>query len=145
MNKIKKAFNSSTESRGKPFIGLTTKPPTVFSYHRTTQLFLCEKSFNSHWSFLLFAVWTGFEPATPCVTGMYSNQLNYQTNILWTLQEQKRWSFPFLRVQIYIPFLSVQTKNESFFISYKKFIHCFGFSKPFITITFIKGNYSTDW
>ncbi len=25
------------------------------------------------------AVWTGFEPATPCVTGMYSNQLNYQT------------------------------------------------------------------
>ncbi len=26
------------------------------------------------------AVWTGLEPATPCVTGMYSNQLNYQTN-----------------------------------------------------------------
>ncbi len=22
------------------------------------------------------AVWTGLEPATPCVTGMYSNQLN---------------------------------------------------------------------
>ena len=21
-----------------------------------------------------FAVWTGLEPATPCVTGMYSNQ-----------------------------------------------------------------------
>ena len=30
----------------------------------------------------LLAVWTGLEPATPCVTGMYSNQLNYQTNIL---------------------------------------------------------------
>ena len=30
----------------------------------------------------LIAVWTGLEPATPCVTGMYSNQLNYQTNIL---------------------------------------------------------------
>ena len=29
--------------------------------------------------FCLSAVWTGFEPATPCVTGMYSNQLNYQT------------------------------------------------------------------
>jgi hypothetical protein len=28
------------------------------------------------------AVWTGLEPATPCVTGRYSNQLNYQTNIL---------------------------------------------------------------
>ena len=27
-----------------------------------------------------FAVWTGLEPATPCVTGMYSNQLNYHTN-----------------------------------------------------------------
>ena len=28
---------------------------------------------------MLFAVWTGLEPATPCVTGRYSNQLNYQT------------------------------------------------------------------
>ncbi len=28
-----------------------------------------------------FAVWTGLEPATPCVTGRYSNQLNYQTKI----------------------------------------------------------------
>ncbi len=27
----------------------------------------------------LFAVWTGLEPATPCVTGRYSNQLNYHT------------------------------------------------------------------
>ena len=26
------------------------------------------------------AVRTGLEPATPCVTGRYSNQLNYQTN-----------------------------------------------------------------
>ena len=29
---------------------------------------------------LYLAVWTGLEPATPCVTGRYSNQLNYQTN-----------------------------------------------------------------
>ena len=29
--------------------------------------------------FLSFAVRTGLEPATPCVTGMYSNQLNYRT------------------------------------------------------------------
>ena len=28
---------------------------------------------------LCFADWTGLEPATPCVTGMYSNQLNYRT------------------------------------------------------------------
>ena len=30
----------------------------------------------------VLAVWTGLEPATPCVTGRYSNQLNYQTNKL---------------------------------------------------------------
>mgnify|MGYP000819999900 CR=1 FL=1 len=29
------------------------------------------------------AVWTGLEPATPCVTGRYSNQLNYHT--IWDL------------------------------------------------------------
>jgi hypothetical protein len=28
---------------------------------------------------LLNAVRTGLEPATPCVTGRYSNQLNYRT------------------------------------------------------------------
>ena len=28
------------------------------------------------------AVWTGLEPATSCVTGRHSNQLNYQTMIL---------------------------------------------------------------
>ena len=27
----------------------------------------------------LLAEWTGLEPATPCVTGMYSNQLNYHS------------------------------------------------------------------
>ena len=27
------------------------------------------------------AVWTGLEPATPCVTGRYSNQLNYHTKV----------------------------------------------------------------
>ena len=28
----------------------------------------------------VLAVRTGLEPATPCVTGRYSNQLNYRTN-----------------------------------------------------------------
>ena len=28
---------------------------------------------------LFLAVRTGLEPVTPCVTGMYSNQLNYRT------------------------------------------------------------------
>jgi hypothetical protein len=30
-----------------------------------------------------FAVRTGLEPATPCVTGRYSNQLNYRTKVKW--------------------------------------------------------------
>ena len=30
---------------------------------------------------LIMAEWTGFEPATPCVTGRYSNQLNYHSEI----------------------------------------------------------------
>ena len=37
------------------------------------------------WSaFPNIAVWTGLEPATPCVTGMYSNQLNYRTILFVT-------------------------------------------------------------
>ncbi len=35
----------------------------------------------------LSAVRTGLEPATPGVTGRYSNQLNYRTNFLRSLQE----------------------------------------------------------
>ena len=35
----------------------------------------------------VLAVWTRLELATPCVTGMYSNQLNYQT---WSLDLNKR-------------------------------------------------------
>ena len=34
---------------------------------------------------LLLAVRTGLEPATPCVTGMYSNQLNYRTNFYFKM------------------------------------------------------------
>ena len=30
--------------------------------------------------YFTIAVWTGLEPATSCVTGRHSNQLNYQTN-----------------------------------------------------------------
>jgi hypothetical protein len=36
-----------------------------------------------------FAVWTGLEPATPCVTGRYSNQLNYQTNFFHLREQQQ--------------------------------------------------------
>ena len=42
----------------------------------------------------LFAVWTRLELATPCVTGMYSNQLNYQTSLGWVpFQEAQRYVF----------------------------------------------------
>ena len=30
-------------------------------------------------AFRIVAEWTGLEPATPCVTGRYSNQLNYRS------------------------------------------------------------------
>ena len=33
------------------------------------------------------AVRTGLEPATPCVTGRYSNQLNYRTNFFYNTKE----------------------------------------------------------
>ncbi len=36
------------------------------------------QGFTKGWKDFL-AVWTGLEPATPCVTGRYSNQLNYHT------------------------------------------------------------------
>ena len=32
------------------------------------------------------AVWTGLEPATPAVTGQYSNQLNYHTVLVLGVQ-----------------------------------------------------------
>jgi hypothetical protein len=36
-------------------------------------------------AFLVLAEWTGLEPATPGVTGRYSNQLNYHSFNLKTL------------------------------------------------------------
>ena len=34
--------------------------------------------------FVLMAEWTGLEPATPGVTGRYSNQLNYHSRCMLT-------------------------------------------------------------
>ena len=48
-------------------------------------MFIIQKNLNAkkpHFSVrpsYLSAEWTGLEPATPCVTGMYSNQLNYHS------------------------------------------------------------------
>ncbi|MFM2265614.1 MAG: hypothetical protein RLZ77_1034 [Bacteroidota bacterium] len=90
--KCKKADRRSE----KLFIGLTTKPCLILKNEtKTTQLsfqmllyivldisFLGKKALCFQSAFPKVAVWTGLEPATPCVTGMYSNQLNYQTLLL---------------------------------------------------------------
>lgn len=52
--------------------------------------------------FLYLAEWTGLEPATPCVTGMYSNQLNYHSSRLG--------------LQIYAHFISTQVLFKKNFI-----------------------------
>ena len=46
------------------------------------------------------AVWTGLEPATPCVTGRYSNQLNYHTSF-----ESCKWCYFRFAMQRYDDFL----------------------------------------
>ncbi len=53
---------SSGQSYGKKFLKKKKKKAPDFSE-----------------AFPKLAVRTGLEPATPCVTGMYSNQLNYRT------------------------------------------------------------------
>ena len=40
------------------------------------------------------AEWTGLEPATPGVTGRYSNQLNYHSNSWWVLTGSNRRPSP---------------------------------------------------
>ena len=36
------------------------------------------------------AEWTGLEPATPCVTGRYSNQLNYHSAVVMRDEKNPR-------------------------------------------------------
>ena len=40
------------------------------------------------------AVRTGLEPATSCVTGRHSNQLNYRTNIKDIMEEEEGFEPP---------------------------------------------------
>src|SRR5205085_10089144 len=49
----------------------------------------CEKGEPLGFALLKLAEWTGLEPATPGVTGRYSNQLNYHSRIViswWVLR-----------------------------------------------------------
>lgn len=41
-----------------------------------------------------FADWTGLEPATPCVTGRYSNQLNYRSFVIFCSPTENRTPLP---------------------------------------------------
>ena len=59
-------------SRGCHRIGLPIETPRK----KTLKVI----DFQGLWN--VVAVRTGLEPVTPCVTGMYSNQLNYRTKIL---------------------------------------------------------------
>ena len=54
------------------------------------------------------AVWMGLEPATPCVTGRYSNQLNYHT-VLADLRCKDSISFPSLQIS---PIFTSQPDKE---------------------------------
>ena len=40
----------------------------------------------------MLAEWTGLEPATPGVTGRYSNQLNYHSNLLLKYLGSPTWA-----------------------------------------------------
>ena len=42
----------------------------------------------------MLAEWTGLEPATPGVTGRYSNQLNYHSKTLMRLVGAERIELP---------------------------------------------------
>ena len=55
---------------------------------------------------LCFADWTGLEPATPCVTGMYSNQLNYQSIHCFSSKATQRYRY-FLILKILWPKLFI--------------------------------------
>ena len=53
--------------------------------------------------FLFVAEWTGLEPATPGVTGRYSNQLNYHSASVAAFRLESRkccqaWPFPVARI-----------------------------------------------
>jgi hypothetical protein len=61
-------------TREDEFGWLTYMAPGKHTAKKKPRKSLTYKAFES-----VLAVWTRLELATPCVTGMYSNQLNYQT------------------------------------------------------------------
>ena len=90
-----------------------------------------QKSLSVTKGFPNIAVWTGLEPATPCVTGMYSNQLNYQTSALLRWQRYNR--FPFTQAFFEKKFNKTQPYYPKFCFSTKYVIKIF--SKLSFTFT----------
>ena len=65
-----------TGQQGEILVLLSVKMrPTTITENKKTQPYLKIAFF--------VAVWTGFEPATSAVTGRHSNQLNYQTFLMF--------------------------------------------------------------
>ena len=61
--------------------------PVITKSKRVTRIELATTAWKAvvlPLNYTRMAVWTGLEPATSCVTGRHSNQLNYQT-IWWIL------------------------------------------------------------
>src|SRR5690554_2710210 len=91
------------------------------------------------WGFFVFlllvnrdlAVWTRLELATPCVTGRYSNQLNYQTKIyyLYLDVDNSQLQFSLLNFVLFVPqnfvFIFTVVKYLTHFVSECKYKPCF--------------------
>ena len=73
---------------------------------------------------LLLAVRTGLEPATPCVTGMYSNQLNYRTNFVCLTSFSKASAKVLLFFDM-TKFFSKKMQNYAIFLCFWAFLPFF--------------------
>jgi hypothetical protein len=52
------------------------------------------------WTTTILAEWTGLEPATPGVTGRYSNQLNYHSSFTAQLHSAVSQRMPAMRTAV---------------------------------------------
>jgi hypothetical protein len=67
-------------ARSKAGRVMRTRRVGLSGFKQTTQQKALRHSFSrKHQGFAFLAEWTGLEPATPGVTGRYSNQLNYHS------------------------------------------------------------------
>ena len=101
------------------------------SFNRKSSLMGIKKVLKLKASRLFYsikAVWTRLELATPCVTGMYSNQLNYQTKIYKSFQEKEAvWTRLELATPCVTGMYSNQLNYQTFFLNcYLSRLRCKG-------------------